>query len=151
MDTNKLIEIIDFAIEREEEAIEFYRYLQERADFKGQREHLEELEKMEEGHVKILERIKKQDLTSIEVPEVRTLRLSEYLVPVDDKAELDYATILKIAMKREEKAEKLYGELADQYASEKNVANLFRRLEAEESRHKLNFETLYDEEIMNEN
>ena len=103
MGTNKLIEIIDFAIEREKEAVEFYRYLRERAEFKGQREHLKELEKIEEGHVNILEKIKKQDLTSIDVPEVRTLRLSEYLVPVDDEAELDYATILKIAMKREEK------------------------------------------------
>ena len=54
-------------------------------------------------------------------------------------------------MKREEKAEKLYRGLAEQYASEVTVANLFRRLEAEEAKHKLHFETFYDEDVLSEN
>ena len=115
----KLFEILDFAIEREKEAVEFYQYLQKRAEFTGQREHLKELEVMEQAHVAILENIKKKDLTNLDVPEVKTLKLSEYLEPADDQASLDYASILKLAMKREEKAKNYIGNLQN---------NMHRRL-----------------------
>jgi rubrerythrin len=51
-----------------------------------------------------------------------------------------------MAMKREENSLRLYTELSDRFADEQ-IANIFRKLASEEAKHKLWFETLYDEWI----
>ena len=49
-----------------------------------------------------------------------------------------------MAMKREEISLRLYTELSVRFADEQ-IGNLFRKLASEEAKHKLWFETLYDE------
>ena len=57
---------------------------------------------------------------------------------------MGYRDILMIAMKREEKALKLYNELLQQSETE-DRKKLFKMLCQEEAKHKLAFETMYDD------
>lgn len=53
-------EILDFAVAREKEAVQFYRELQQHAQFAGQKEFLKELEGMEMGHIIVIENLRVQ-------------------------------------------------------------------------------------------
>lgn len=147
----KFNEILQFAIEKEEEAIQFYTELQEMVSFKSKIELLQNLADMERGHIKILENIRNQaTAANVGVPKVENLSISEYIVDVEPSPNMSYQDILIIAMKREEKASQLYTNLAEE-TTDGEIKNLFLRLAAEEAGHKLHFEKIYDEEILTEN
>ena len=150
MDKKEFNSVIEFAIAREHEAVEFYQELQEMAQFKEKKDFLKELEDMERVHVKILENIQSKKLEDIEVAKVRDLKISNYLVESAPTKNMTYQDILIIGMKREEKANELYSKLAND-APNAEVKRLFEKLASEEAKHKLFFETVYDEEILQEN
>lgn len=150
MNSEKFNEIIDFAIKGEKEAIEFYRDLQTRVKFKAQKVLLKEYEKMEEGHVIVLENMRKKEFKNVTLKKVQDLRISNYLVDKEFSEDMDYQDILIIAMKKEEAAANLYRDLATK-VDDKESEKLFLRLAQEETEHKLKFETLYDDEILKEN
>lgn len=139
-------EILDFAVAREREAVEFYRDLQTQAKFAAQIELLKELELMELGHIKVIENIRKQGVQDSQIPKVQNLKISEYLSVDADQLDLSYQNILIKAMKREEASQKLYDEMSRRFA-DGEIATLFRKLAADEAGHKLIFERLYDEWI----
>jgi rubrerythrin len=58
--------------------------------------------------------------------------------------------MLVTAMQREDLSYKLYKTLAEG-SHDRNVANLFEKLAAEEIKHKNYFERLYDTEVLREN
>jgi len=150
MELKKFDEIIDFAVEREVDAIKFYQDLQKMVRFESQRELLREFEEMEKGHVAMLENIRKSDLSRIDVPRIQNLQISDYMVESPPTADMNFEDIITIAMKREESAQKLYVEMAGSI-DDAQAQKLFLRLAAEEAQHKLHFETLYDEEVLSEN
>jgi rubrerythrin len=145
-------DILNFAVEREEEAIKFYQDLQDMVQFKEKQELLKEFEAIERGHVVILENIREKTFVDINSPpvEVQNLAISDYLVEVPPTENMSYQDILIIAMKREEKANKLYSDLAGRTTDE-GIRTLFLNLASEESKHKLYFEKLYDEVVLTEN
>jgi len=151
MQSNRLNEIIDFAVAREKEAVQFYQDLQRMAEFSYKKALFQQFESMERGHVVILEDIRKKDIAHIEVPEVETLHISDYLVetPESPPEKLSYQDILILAMKKEQRAHELYTDLAKKH-SEPDVVKLFSRLAAEEARHKRAFEEMYDSEILDQ-
>ena len=149
-DRKKFDEIIDFAIEKEWEAVDFYKELQKLTSFKSKQEMLHDLENMERGHVKILENIKTQSIEDIQVPKVENLAISEYMIDMEPEKDMSYQDILIVAMKKEEKAEQLYSKLADESPDE-GIKKLFLKLASEEAKHKLYFEKIYDDEIMTDN
>ena len=53
-------------------------------------------------------------------------------------------------MKRETNANKIYLSIANQ-ATDETTKNIFLKLAEEEAKHKLQLETLYDEEVLKEN
>lgn len=150
MNQEKFNEIIDFAIKREQEAVEFYQELQNLVSFESRKELMHELELMEKGHIKILENISKNIKTETSIPKVDDLKIADYMVEVKPTAEMSYQDILIIAMKKEEMAQKLYKKLADQSDNDE-IKNLFLRLASEEAKHKLRFEKIYDDDILKEN
>lgn len=150
MDREKFNEIIDFAIKGEKEAVKFYQDLQNLVDFQAKRELLHEFEEMEKQHVEALEKLRRNEIAATEIPKVVDLKISDYLVEVEPSAGMSYQDIIISAIKKEEKAQKLYAELAGQSDDEK-VRQLFLRLAAEEAKHKLYFEKIYDEEILTDN
>lgn len=152
MDKKKFNEILNFAVEREQEAVRFYQELQKMAQFKEQQSLLSEFENIERSHIVMVENIRKNVLENIDapLPDIENLAISDYLIDVEPSENMTYQDILIVAMKREEKAQKLYSDLADKTV-DRETKKLFSKLASEESKHKLYFEKLYDEVILSEN
>ena len=139
-------EILDFAVEREKEAISFYRDLQRKAKFADQKQMLKEMEQMEMGHIMVIEGIRNKGIKEHEIKNVPNLKISEYLTKELSSVELNYQNILITAMKREEKSVKLYTEMSLKFP-DPELSTLFKRLASDEAKHKLHFEQLYDDFI----
>lgn len=139
-------EILDFAVDREKEAVQFYRDLQNQSHFADQKAFLQELESMEMGHIIIIENMRKQLPSELQIKQVPNLHISEYLVSDVDDLDLTYQNILIKAMKREEMSLKLYTEMSLKF-QDSELSKLFAKLAGEEAGHKLKFEKLYDEWI----
>jgi rubrerythrin len=147
MEEHRFGAIIDYAIDREQEAVRFYHELQDSVHFIERRRLLIDLEKMEQGHITVLERIRRDDIDQLEIPEVDDLHISDYIVTDEPSGELNYQDILIIAMKREETSHRLYNDLADKNINDK-LKKLFLKLASEEAKHKLIFERMYDDDIL---
>ncbi|RLC50709.1 MAG: hypothetical protein DRZ79_03980 [Candidatus Cloacimonadota bacterium] len=150
MNKENFNEIIDFAVAREKEAVKFYQDLQKIAKFQSIKKVLKDFEKMEEGHVKLLENIRTKGFEALQEKEIPNLKISEYMVEADFAENMNYQDILIVAMKREEASKKLYEDMAIRF-SDPEIKKLFSRLAVEEAEHKLKFEKLYDEDILKEN
>jgi rubrerythrin len=146
MTVNEFNEILDFAVAREQEAVAFYRDLQKEAKFKEQIDMLKDLESMEMGHIVVIENIRRQGVSETDIPKVPNLKISEYLSVDVENLDLTYQNILIKAMKREENSFKLYSEMSVKFGNSE-VSTLFRKLAADEAKHKLLFEKLYDDWI----
>ncbi len=150
MNQDKFNEVIDFAIEREKDAVQFYIQLQAEVKFQAQKEMLKELENMERGHIVVLNNIRERGMGKIKVQEVTDLHISDYIADAEPSANMTYQDVLIVAMKREEAAMKLYTDMASRFPGTE-LEKLFKKIAAEESGHKLKFETLYDEYILRDN
>lgn len=151
MNQERFNEIIDFAIKSEQEAVDFYHDLQSMSSFETQKDLLKEYEMMEKGHIKILENIRSKGVSNTgNVPKVENLSISDYLVDVEPKPNMDYQDLVIIAMKREERSLKLYQDLAGKSEND-DVKKLFSRLASEEAMHKNHFEKIYDDQILKHN
>jgi len=146
MSTNELLEVIKYAIEQELGAAAFYRDLQGKVKVQASKEMLMTFEKMELGHADILKNLDLNKLELYKPEKVANLKLSDYMVEPTTHGEMTFQDILIIAMKREEAANKMYLDLANN-SSDDNIRNLFLKLATEEAKHKLQLETMYDEEI----
>jgi len=139
-------EIVQFAKDKEKEAVEFYSGLAKNAVFSGARETLEGFAKEEQKHYDMLENLGKAEkaLADYKFKWIPDIKRSNYLVDMDDPKDMDYADLLRLAMKREEKALKLYNELLER-ADREELKNVFKMLCQEEAKHKLSLETMYDD------
>jgi len=150
MTKEKFNEVINFAINGEKDAVKFYQELQAKVKFQAQIEMLKEFENMENGHVAILENIRNKGFEKIEIKEVTDLHISDYIIDIVPTEDMNYQDILIIAMKKEEKANKLYTEMANNFP-DTELEQIFKKLASEEANHKLHFETLYDDYILKDN
>jgi rubrerythrin len=139
-------EILKFAIDKEKEAVEFYSSLAKEATRASLKETFERFAKEEEKHVALLSDISgnKEKIDSYQFKKITDLKISDYMVEIEYQEGMPMPEILKIAMKREEKAVKLYTALADQ-TDNKDAKKLFMILVQEESKHKLGLESMYDD------
>jgi len=148
MKFGSLTEILDFAIEKEIEAVEFYSSLAQKEAFSGADKMFEEFAEEEKKHQKLLEDFKEKGITkSMEeygLKWITDIKRSDYVVDLEYEPDMGYKEILMLAMKREEKALKLYNEFLDQ-ADTKDSKKLFKILCQEEAKHKLALETMYDD------
>ena len=146
-------EVIDFAVDREKDAVAFYTDLQDMAKFAAQKEMLAELADMERGHIMMLETLRAKGPQEVETEQAKTvpnLKISEYLVEAPPTANMTYQDILVTAMKREEKSYALYTKMA-QLLEGQPSSYVLMRIAQEEAGHKLRFEKLYDEEVLKDN
>ncbi len=150
MGLDKFKDILNFAIERENEAAEFYRYMQDIVKFESQKELLKEYELMEESHARAIKTISESSIEEISIANVQNLKISDYVVEKKPSPDMTYQDIIIIAMKREEAANRLYSEMAKNISDPK-IKKLFEKLAAEELKHKLHFEKIYDDEFFEEN
>jgi rubrerythrin len=143
-------DILDFAIENEQTAVDFYNQLAGNTKNEEMKAVFMQFAKEEMGHKSRLTKIKEEGSFNIRTQEVLDLKMSDYLVDVEPRADLSYEEALVLAMKREKSAFKLYTRLAEK-APDENLKKIFASLAIEESKHKLRFELEYDEYVMREN
>ncbi len=139
-------EIMEFAIGKEKEAVAFYNTLAEQANRASLKGIFENFAKEEEKHAALLSDISgnKEKIASYEFKKIPDLKISDYMVEKEYEQGMPMPEILKIAMKREEKAVKLYQTLADQ-TDNADAKKVFTMLVQEESKHKLGLESMYDD------
>ena len=142
--------VLDFAIEREEEAFGFYTEMGTRVDRPHMKELFEQFAQEEKGHKAKLQRVKQGQLLLPAQNEVLDLKMGDYLVTDETAEQISYQEALILAMKKEKVAFKLYTDLAAAVSSA-DLKNTFLSLAQEEAKHKLRFEVEYDNEIMGEN
>ena len=147
MDAKKFMEIVQFAIQREIESVDFYNEARKIVKHSGTKELFSDFAKQEEGHRKKLEEVESGKIVLGKIEKVPNLKISDYLVDATLKPEISFAEILRIAMKREERSVKLYTDLNEKNEDE-TLRKLFTFLVQEESKHKYALEKIYDDEIL---
>lgn len=143
-------DILDFAMQSEQEAIDFYTRLAERMKNKQIEEVFLSFAREEVGHKARLQKIKDEGVFDMAVEAVKDLKISDYVVSAKPSDDMSYADALVLAMKREKAAFKLYTALSER-TSDPGLKQTFQALAVEESKHKLRFEVEYDEYVMREN
>jgi len=143
-------EILVFAIEQEQKAVEFYTDLAKEARNEEMKKVFIEFAGEEIKHKQRLTRIREEGVFTMPRQQVTDLKISDYIVDVKASGKLTYEETLILAMKREKAAFKLYSTLAER-APNDELKEIFETLAMEESRHKLRFELEYDEYVLREN
>jgi len=149
-DFNSINEILDFAIQNEQNAVDFYTELASSARSDDMRQIFEEFAREEIGHKARLAKIKNEGVFDLAEGKVLDLKISDYTVRSEPKENMSYEETLILAMKREKAAFRLYTKLSEQ-APSADLKKIFASLALEESRHKLRFEVEYDEYVLREN
>ncbi len=140
-------DVINFAISREESAIDFYQQCASRARNPGIRKFFLEMVQEEERHRALLMDLNPMSLGDIKLEKVEDLRISDYLLDVKFTEKITYQEALTLAMKKEERAHAFYEGWKNKCIHEK-TARLFELLANEELKHKRKIETIYDEQIL---
>ena len=141
--------IIAFAIENEIAAVELYEKMRDMAKKQNAKVMFSELAAEEVKHRKTFEGLSAENMPDVRLKEITDLKISDYLVDVDFKQDMEYQDILIMAMKREESAVKLYNDMAAQVKNPK-LGKLLKFMAQEEAKHKLRLETEYDENVLAE-
>ncbi|NVO09387.1 MAG: ferritin family protein [Bacteroidales bacterium] len=143
-------DILDFAIQNEQNAVEFYNELAKTARTEDMRSTFSLFAQEEMGHKARLIKIREEGIFNLPIAKVTDLKIADYVVRTEPKADMSYEQTLVLAMKREKAAFKLYIKLSEKAPNE-DLKKLFLGLAQEESRHKLRFELEYDEFVLKEN
>jgi rubrerythrin len=147
---NTVDEILDYAIGQEQEAADFYAGMAQTAEKHGMKDTFMEFAREEERHRDKLLEVKQGDQELQAHQEVIDLKLSDYLVEVEADKDISYQDALIVAMKRERAAFQLYSDLAEK-VHEDQLRQVFIGLAKEEAKHKLFFESEYDERVLRDN
>lgn len=143
-------EIIAFAIDKEQEAVDLYSDLANRAQSPSGKILFKELADMEKGHKTKLQKLDMEYFSSQELKQPEDLKIADYLVDVELSPDSTYQDIVLFAAKREKAAFDLYSDLARIYTSIPAVKKIFDVLAQEEAYHKLKLEREYDEVVYKE-
>ncbi len=142
-------DIIEFAIQREEEAARSYCSMANSATAEDLRKMLLELEADEKRHKTVLQNISESKAWSIRPKEIRDLKISDYLVEEELRPDVDLQGLLIYAAHKELKAFNLYSDLAKK-ARSLEEKKIFEFLASQEKSHKLKLEMEYDKHILTE-
>lgn len=142
-------DIIKFAIEKEQEAVDFYTNLLAVAKSQAVAEEIRNIVKMEERHRDSLKEIDvKAYARNLNDPAVK-LRIADYVVEAEPSPDMSLQDLLNIAMHRERKATELYTDLSKLFSEDEK--QLFENLAAEENRHTHIFEGKWIAEVGSQN
>ncbi|MBM4338905.1 MAG: hypothetical protein FJ110_05120 [Deltaproteobacteria bacterium] len=148
MKLNSLEDILRFAIRKEADAATAYWIAADRAN-PGVKKFFEELAEEEERHRDRLEKFDVKKIGRMKLKETKEIGISERIDDIPFGPELTYDQILRVAIKNEEKSQKLYTSTA-KLVTDSNLKKLLLILAQEESTHKARLEKIYDEEILTE-
>ena len=126
-------DILDFAIDEEQKAVDFYSELASYASSREMKEVFVEFASEEIKHKTRLLKIREEGIFTMSNEQVADLKIGDYMVNIKPSPNMTYEEALVLAMKKEKSAFKLYA------------------LASEESKHKLRFEIEYDDFVLREN
>lgn len=147
MDLNNFKEVVTFAIRKEAEAYNLYTTYGQLSKNPGTKVMFQELAKEEQKHREILEGVKKEDVTAYKLEKIPDMKIGDFIDEQEFSPDMDFASALRLAIKREEHALKLYNHMA-QGTDDVQLKKLFSSLAQEESKHKLRLESEYDENVL---
>ena len=139
-------DIVREAIRKEADAATFYQMASERAK-PGMDKMFKDLAEEERGHKKMLEELDRAKLRSYQFGQVPDLEISEYLEDIPYSRDMDYPDILRYAMKSEERSHNFYLRSA-KTCENPDLKKLFEMLAQEEAKHKLTFERMYEDDVL---
>ncbi|MBN1163973.1 MAG: ferritin family protein [Candidatus Krumholzibacteriota bacterium] len=142
-------DILDFAINNEQKAIDFYTGLADRMEIPAVSKLLLEFAGEEKKHKAKLQEIKAGKTLLAVKDRIMDLKIGDYLVDVEGTPDMDYQNALILAMKREKAAFRMYSNLAARVDGD--LREIFLGLAQEEARHKVRFEIEYDEYVLKDN
>jgi len=142
--------ILVFAIENEQEAVDFYNNLASQAKNEDMQKTFAQFAQEEMGHKARLLHIQETGTNDLAVEKVQDLKIADYAVVTKPTPGMTYQDALILAMRKEKAAFKLYLTLSER-VSGKALKELFLALAVEESKHKLRFELEYDENVLKDN
>ena len=142
--------ILDYAIEKEEDAFQFYSDLAAKMDRAYMKSIFKQFAKEEKGHKAKLQAVKEGKLLLSSSQKILDLKIGDHLVEADLDAEMDFQQALIVAMKAEKAAYRLYNDLASS-TDDENLRAMFLNLAQEEAKHKLRFEVEYDDYVLRDN
>ncbi len=143
-------DILQFAINREQESVELYSNLSETARNPEMKNVFLTFSNEERAHKKRLENIRISRQFNFTSQQVRDIKIGDYLIDIVPHEGMSYQEVLIVAMKKEKAAFHLYTDLAEM-VSDQLLRSLFLSLAQEESKHKLRFELEYDEVVLKDN
>ena len=132
-------EILDFAIQNEQNAADLYTGLANTAKTPDARAEFLQLVKEEMEHRETLEKMKHGRMLIGLEEQVQDINISDYAVDIKLGDNPDYQHILQFAIKQEEEAYRLYSTLS-LMTPEGEIKELLHNLATEELRHKHKFE-----------
>lgn len=147
---NTVDEILDYAIDQEQQASDFYASFAARAEKPAMKKMLLEFAEEEKRHKERLLAVRTGERKLTPEKEVLDLKVSDYLVEVGAGDNISYQDALIVAMKRERAALKFYNDMAERI-TDANLKQVFVGLAKEEAKHKLFFETEYEERVLMHN
>ena len=142
-------EILEFAIQQEEKAVEFYTQLAGKMQYKHMKDALLGFAEEEERHKARLLQVREGKQMLGAEQRVLDLKIGDHLEDVELSDELDYQQALVVAMKAEKAAFRLYSDLAS-VTDDPALKTTLLGLAEEEAKHKLRFEIEYDDEFRKE-
>lgn len=147
MELNNFKEVVTFAIRKEAEAYNLYTTYSQLVKNPGTKVMFKELAEEEQKHREILQGVEKKYVSEYKVEKVPDLKISDFIDEQKFSPDMDYASALRMAIKREEHSLKLYNHIAEGTKSPE-LKKLFAVLAQEESKHKLRLENEYDENVL---
>ena len=136
--------------DQEQQAADFYTDLAGRAEKAGMKDILLDFAAEEKTHKERLLAVKAGERELTPEQEVLDLKISDYLVEVGATEDISYQDALIVAMKRERAAFQLYTDMAAQ-VPEGHLKEVLEGLAKEEAKHKLFFESEYDDRVLQDN
>lgn len=149
MEFENFNDVINFAIAREEDAVDAYGSMAQKAKNPGLKELLLELEEEEKNHKRLLQDISQEKIAALKPEKVIDLKISDYLVEEPPGSEMNFQDLLIFAAKKEQKAVELYGRMADS-TDDVDLKKLFLFMVEQEKAHKFKLEVKYEEHVLEE-
>jgi rubrerythrin len=150
MEFKDLNAIIDFAIEKEKEAADFYDTVSSEERMSGKKEMFKEFAVEERKHRRLLEKFKAegidQSIKKYKLKWIADIKRSNFINDIEYRKGMPYNEMLMMAIKREEKALNLYNVMLGR-TEDPHGQKIFKILCQEEAKHKLVLETMYDDFI----
>ncbi len=147
MELDQFKEIIQFALDKEKKAVDFYNQCSQLAKRSGMKKAFLEMADEEKKHIRMLEHFQLDRVEKVKLQKVPNLKIVDYLVDSAFSPNMSYRDLLILAMKREEKSVALYTVLAEK-GEDPSIQKLFKILAQEELKHKNRLEREYDDAIL---